>query len=214
MLTDWPVMNAAAGEHRKAINPATSSSEAALPMGMRSSCRCQPSPRPRTSMRAVSTVPGADRVDGDAVARDLHRQRLGQTLNAEVGHVVGRGAGAPALAGDGRQIDDAAPLLLDHDRHDSLAQEERAGQLDLEHLVPDGLVEIRQRHAIVAARIGGVVDEHVDTAERVHDGIHQGRDGVGSLTSPVQVRARRPVARTCSAVPSTSRHPAFFSSSG
>src|SRR5262245_14943055 len=34
------------------------------------------------------------------------------------------------------------------------------------------------------------------------------------LTSPVHVSARRPDARICSAVPSTSRHPAFFSSSG
>src|SRR5262245_63132 len=32
--------------------------------------------------------------------------------------------------------------------------------------------------------------------------------------SPVHVMARRPCARTCSAVLSTSRHPAFFSSSG
>src|SRR5262249_30487390 len=58
MLTDWPVMNAAAGEHRNAIRPATSSSDAARPIGMRSSCCCQRSDRPRTSMRAVSIVPG------------------------------------------------------------------------------------------------------------------------------------------------------------
>src|SRR5215470_1388885 len=58
MFTDWPVMNAAAGEHRNAMSPATSSSEAARPIGMRSSCRCHPSLRPSTSMRAVSMVPG------------------------------------------------------------------------------------------------------------------------------------------------------------
>lgn len=32
--------------------------ETACPMGMRSSCFCHPSPRPSTSIRAVSMVPG------------------------------------------------------------------------------------------------------------------------------------------------------------
>src|SRR5262245_20046179 len=112
-------------------------------------------------------------VDGDAVARDLHRERLRQALDAEVRRVVGGRVGAAALAGHRREIDDAAPLLLHHDRHDLLAEQERSGELDLEHLAPDRLVQLWQRHPVIAARIGRVVHEDVEAAERLHDLIDQ-----------------------------------------
>src|SRR5262249_2510143 len=79
----------------------------------------------------------ADGVDGATVARDLHRERLRQALYAEVRRIVRRRVRATPLAGHGREVDDPAPLLLHHDRHDPLAEEERARQLDVEHLAPD-----------------------------------------------------------------------------
>src|SRR5205807_2542151 len=55
----------------------------------------------------------------------------------------------------------------------ALAQQERAGELDLEHAMPDPLVELSDGHAVVAARIGGVVHEYVDAPKGSHDAIDE-----------------------------------------
>jgi hypothetical protein len=44
-----------------------------------------------------------------------------------------------------------APLLLHHDGHDPLAEQERGGEFDLEHLAPHRLVELGQGHPVIAA---------------------------------------------------------------
>ena len=81
--------------------------------------------------------------------------------------------------------------------HDALAEEEGAGELDVEHLAPDVLVQVGQRHAVVAARVGGIVHEHVEAPEGRHDGLHEAPTASLLLTSPVQVSARRPCPRIC-----------------
>jgi hypothetical protein len=65
---------------------------------------------------------------------------------------------------------------VDHHGHDPLAQQKDAGQLDREHLVPDGLLQFGDGHAIVAAGIGSVVDQDIDAPEGLHGVIHQALD--------------------------------------
>src|SRR4029453_1275338 len=63
---------------------------------------------------------------------------------------------------------------------DALGEQKRPRELDLEHAMPHGLVELGDGHAIVAARIGGVVDEHVDAPEGCHATIDEILDRLGA----------------------------------
>ena len=67
------------------------------------------------------------------------------------------------LAGDGRDVDDAAVVLLDHRGHDRLAADEGPVEIDAQHLAP--FVEVGLPHGLVDAGDAGIVDENVDLAE-------------------------------------------------
>src|SRR6516164_8796736 len=59
----------------------------------------------------------------------------------------------------------AAVVLLQHGRHDRLAADEGAVEVDAQHLTP--FLEIGLPHRFVDACDAGIVDEDVDLAERV-----------------------------------------------
>src|SRR3974390_3346985 len=67
------------------------------------------------------------------------------------------------LAGDGGDVDDAAIVLFDHDRHDRLAAYEGAIEIDAQHLAP--FVEVGFPHRLVDAGNAGIVDENINPAE-------------------------------------------------
>src|SRR6266478_603767 len=58
---------------------------------------------------------GADRVDADTVRREVERHRTAERVNRRLGRGIRRGLGLSDLAGDRRDVDDAAALALrDH----------------------------------------------------------------------------------------------------
>ena len=99
------------------------------------------------SRMAVLRGGGRDAVDRDVVAGQLLAERLGQRDDAGLRRAVGGGVRVAFLAGDGRDRDDAAVVLLDHRRHDRPAAVEDAVQVDLDHLLPlvDRILPERRR---------------------------------------------------------------------
>src|SRR5262245_16975673 len=61
--------------------------------------------------------------------------------------------------------------------------------------MPDRLVEVGDGDAVVATRVGGVVDEHVDAPERGHDAIDEILDRLGAA-HVADPRHRAPAALT------------------
>ena len=116
------------------------------------------------------------RVDEHAFGGKLLRQRFRQRDQAGLRRAVVRGVRVAFLAGDRRDVDDAAVTLLDHLRHDRAAGQERPDEVDLDDAPPDFGVEF-PGHA-VAAGDAGVVDEDVDAAVRI-DGRFRRRGDVG-----------------------------------
>src|SRR5580693_6418895 len=76
-----------------------------------------------------------------------------------------RGVGVAFLAGDRGDVDDAAVFLGEHRRHDRLAADEGAVEIDAQHLAP--LLEIGLPYRLVDAGDTGIVDEDIDLAERL-----------------------------------------------
>ena len=105
-----------------------------------------------------------DAVDRDVVAGQLLAERLGQRDDAGLRRRIGGGVRIALLAGDRGDVDDAAVVLRDHQRHDGAAAQERPVEIDAHHLRP-GLRRIfGDRH--VGPGDAGVVDQDVDAAER------------------------------------------------
>ena len=73
--------------------------------------------------------------------------------------------------GDRRDVDDGAATRLLHQRDRVLHAEEDALGIDGHHLVPGGAA---QHVGIVGAADAGVVDEHVELAERAQGGLRRG----------------------------------------
>jgi hypothetical protein len=92
------------------------------------------------------------------MAHHLQRQRLREALNADVGGAGGGRNRATVFPEHRGRVDDPPLPLADHHGYDPLGQQKGAGQLDREHLVPDGLLQFGDGHAIAAAEIGSVVD--------------------------------------------------------
>ena len=86
-----------------------------------------------------------------------------------------RGVRIAFLAGDRRDVDDAAIALLDHRRHDRFAAEERAVEVDAQHLAP--FFVVRVPHRFVDACDAGIVDEDVDLSERLERDVARVFDG-------------------------------------
>jgi hypothetical protein len=128
--------------------------------------------------------PGANGIDGDAVACHLHGQRLRKALDAKIGGAIGGGVRDATFPSHRGEIDDAPPALLHHNRHDALAQQERSGELDLQDFPPDGLVQRRDWYTVVTAGIGGVGHQDIEAPKGLHAEIHQALHLLGPTDIP------------------------------
>ena len=108
-------------------------------------------------------VPGADRVDGDAGLRDLERECARHADEAVLRRAVGRAIGVAPQAGRARNVDDAAPVRGQHGGNRGARAVVGAGQVDVQHHAPEGLVALGERAALRQPR---VVDEDRDLARR------------------------------------------------
>ena len=137
-----------------------------------------------------------DAVDRDVVARQLLAERFGQRDDAGLRGRIGHRVRIALLAGDRGDVDDAAVVLRDHQRHDGAAAIELAVEIDAHHLVPGADRILPGRH--VRPGDAGVVDQDVDAAERLHGGVARGFD----LGEPRDVaRHRRGLAADCASSP-------------
>src|SRR6185503_7128983 len=106
-----------------------------------------------------------DAVDRDVVRSELLAERLGEGDDAGLGRGIGRRVRVALLAGDRRDVDDAAVILRDHQRRQRPAAVKRAVEIDRQHVAP-GLQRIFPgRH--VRPGDAGIVDQNVDAAERL-----------------------------------------------
>ncbi len=131
---------------------------------------------------------GRHAVDGDAAAAEFARQRARHAGHAGLGGRVVGLAGVAGGADHRGDVDDAAVALLHHGAHHGAAQAEDRLQVGVEHGVP---VLVLHAHGEHVARDAGVVDQHVQPAVLLDDGVDQRLDRAASLTSR---RAPRPPA--------------------
>ena len=99
--------------------------------------------------------PGRDGVHEDLVGGQLEGQRLGQRLDAGLGHVVGEEAriARPAAGRDPvGEVHDPAAARLAHVRHRRPAAQERGPQIDRQLAVPVVFVLVVERHRACRAR--------------------------------------------------------------
>ena len=99
---------------------------------------------------------GAHRIDRDPTWRQLRRQRPGKPDDAMLGRAVGGDIGVALEPGGGGDEDDAPPgciAPLCESGSAALTRQERAGQVDVEHALPVGEVDLarsarfpRRRH--------------------------------------------------------------------
>jgi len=114
------------------------------------------------------------RVDAHAVPRGLDRRGLGHAGDRVLGGDVGQHVGRAVQASHRRGVDHAAGAGLVHVRQYVLHAEEGAADVDRDHLVEHGGVLLFQGRDL--ALDAGVVEEHVDAAERVDRRLHVGGD--------------------------------------
>jgi hypothetical protein len=108
-------------------------------------------------------------VDLDAVAGTLEREDPGQPGQACFGRaVVGLTEVAEKARGRAR-VDDAAVALLAHQTIGRLADVESSLEVDVDHRLNHGVVHLVEGLVAQDAR---VVDQDVDTAERIDRGLH------------------------------------------
>ena len=72
---------------------------------------------------------------------------------------------------------DAAVAARAHRLGERLARKEGAGEIAIEHFVPERLVELWRRHA--SRKAADVVDENVHAAERGDRGVHHAAHCIG-----------------------------------
>ena len=106
-------------------------------------------------------MPGATRVDGDALLAELPRRGLGKADQAGLrGSVVGL-AEFSAQSVDRGDVDNAAIAPRRHKRRNRPDHIEGAGEIDREHRRPIGVAHLRYG---VIARDAGIVDEQAGRA--------------------------------------------------
>ena len=95
-----------------------------------------------------------DRVDGDALPGEVHRERLGQRDDATLRRAVVRHVGRARLRALRRDRHDAAPPGVDHVRDRDLDAQERAGEVDLDDPRPRLRRDLEQRLERLDPRAG------------------------------------------------------------
>ncbi len=115
-----------------------------------------------------------DEVDANAVRPGLERQRPGQAEKRHLGRGVGGSADQRAFAADRPDVDHRPGAARDHRRQHGTGHQEHPGDVDIERLLPVGEIDLPQRSRRAAD--GAVVDQYVDVAESVEDGLRHGLD--------------------------------------
>ena len=105
----------------------------------------------------------ADRIDGDAGLGGFERQGAGQSDDAMLGGDIGRDIGIAFQAGGRGDEDDASPFFLAHAGERRLHREKRAGEIDVDDLVPKLVRNFLGRRAF---RRSGIGDDDVEVAAR------------------------------------------------
>jgi len=119
----------------------------------------------------------ADGVDEDPIGGVLAGQRLGEIDAGGARDRCGQATRSRRLAADGGHVDDAPTAPPLHVRDDQAAEAHGGHQLQIEVLLPGGVVHLAERGGRRRAR---VVDEHVHAAEARQHGAHE-RLHVGQL---------------------------------
>lgn len=118
-------------------------------------------------------VPGADGIDPHALVGQRQRGDAGQLVHAAfrdvVGHLVGNGHDRVHR----RHVDDRATALLDHAPGHRLRHQEHALQIDAQHPVEVLFLQLQEVGGLDGP---GIVDEDIDTAERLDRGGNHGLD--------------------------------------
>ena len=120
------------------------------------------------SISSVSTVPGATqltRMRGRVLERELPREPDQRPLRGD----VGAHPRLPWRPGDRGDVDDRPAAARDHAGQERLGDEVDRVEVDVDGAVPLLVVVVGEQVAARPARDAGVVDEHVDGAERVGD---------------------------------------------
>ncbi len=100
------------------------------------------------------------RVHPDVLRGMVGRHRLGELDQCALAGAVDRAARSRDAAELRSDVDDAAAARLDHRRQDRAAHQERAGDIDAEHLVPVGERELQHRAVRIVS--GRAVQQNVD----------------------------------------------------
>jgi len=103
-------------------------------------------------------------IDQHVVRRALARQHLGEGHAGGPRHRRRRAAGLRGLCTGIEDIDDAAPASRLHARKSLAAEPDRGQQLQVDVMLPDLVGDLDEGPTL---RCAGVVDEHVDVAERL-----------------------------------------------
>ena len=161
-----PVISPASSEARNTTQRAISSGSPRRPIGIsRQYAFLQHVLRHRLHHLGVD-VARADGIDGDARARALLRQRLGEAELAGFGGGIVHLAELALLAVDRRDIDDAAELALAHALDHVAAHVEQRIEIGVDHRRP--LLGLHPMQLRIAGD-AGIVDQHVDRSEIGHD---------------------------------------------
>ena len=169
------VMNEESSEARNSTALAISSGSPKRPIGTCTSRRAARSGSlaNRSRSSGVLTGPGAQRVDPDALAGELHAQLAGHrehpALGGRVGDLRGRRAHHRHERGG---VDDRPTTLLQHVGERGLAAQVDAGEVDLLHPAPGVEVGVEDR-VVVGRADPGVVERDVDRAVGVLGGPEQ-----------------------------------------
>src|SRR5215468_11921028 len=116
-------------------------------------------------------VAGANGVDTDAARRQLAGERFGQQVDAALRCAIDRRPLAADNAGVRADVDDAAAGLLEM-RDGIAAHEERAFEIDVDHVIPFALCRrLRWSLGPDASRI----DQEVEAAIRIDGGVYGAR---------------------------------------
>ncbi len=160
-----PTMKLAALDARKAITLAHSTRRADAPERNRADERAHHLRRREHLMERRVDHARGDRVDSHAMRRQLLGERFRHRHESRFGRRVGAGAGAAAaVAGDRSEVHDRACAPGDHRRRHGLRAEDRALQVQRQHLVPTVFRQLANR--IPADQRSRVVHQNVDRAQR------------------------------------------------
>ncbi len=121
---------------------------------------------------------GGQGVDRDPLGGQFLGQPPGQTDHPGLAGCIGNRAVAATVApGQGGHVDDAP--ALGHKGQHGPGDVKSAGQVDVDHLVPVGVVHLQDRHP--ADQVAGVVDQNIDLAIQGGGGLGHHLIDLGAL---------------------------------